>query len=122
MVPGRYATFEAARAIDLAIEASGEVSVYPSSFSGRLMAGGRRYEPGDFVVSHAGLPLRTIVLITALRSGRSTFAEVADRTPPNRDYLMDVSEAVADRLFPAGRAQSDVVVRVVFRPPTGGIR
>ena len=62
------------------------------------MANGRPYDPDRFTVSHARLPLGTIVMLTVEETERSTFAVVTDRTPPGSDYLCDVSAAVRREL------------------------
>jgi LysM repeat protein len=81
-----------------AVYATGAVAVYPETFAGRLTAAGRAYDPAGFTVSHRTLPLGTIVLVENPATGRSTFAEVADRGPLDERHLMDVSAAVAAQL------------------------
>lgn len=94
------------------VAARGAVTVYPATFAGRLMADGRPYDPERFVVSHASLPLGTVVLLTHAATGRRTFAEVADRGPLDPALLMDVSAAVA-RALGGGEAADVVTLRVV---------
>jgi len=94
-----------------AVTATGPVLVYPDTFSGRLTAGGVAYDPARFTVSHASLPLGTLVLLTDPATGRATFAEVNDRGPLDPRYLMDVSAAVQQQL--RLKAGASVEVRVV---------
>ena len=77
---------------------SGPVLRYPDAFAGRVTASGDVYDPERFTVSHATLPLGTLVHLTSPASRRTTFAEVTDRGPLDPDYLLDVSAAVAEVL------------------------
>jgi LysM repeat protein len=90
---------------------------YPERFAGRLMASGRPYDPEDFVLAHATIELGTVVLVTHPASGRSVFAEVADRMPERPGMVAEVSHAVARAL---GRAEGAVILRVIDRPLGGG--
>jgi murein DD-endopeptidase MepM/ murein hydrolase activator NlpD len=90
---------------------------YPERFAGRLMASGRPYDPEAFVLAHATIDLGTVVLVTHPASGRSVFAEVADRMPERPGMVAEVSHAIARAL---GRADGAVVLRVIDRPPGDG--
>lgn len=79
-------------------ELSGEIRLYPEQFAGRLMANGKPYEPNRFTISHPSIPIGTVVLLKSDVAGTSTFAEVTDRPPPQADYAMDMSRAVAKAL------------------------
>lgn len=88
------------------VHARGPVLVYPDTFTGRLTASGRPYEPERFYVSHPELPFGTVLLLENPATGRSAFAEVVDRGPLDEDVLMDVSAAVARQLgLEAGSVQ-----------------
>lgn len=78
--------------------AKGTAVPYPETFAGRVMAGGKPYDPARFTVSHPTLPLGTLLLLRYPETDRSTFAEVADRAPLNAPYLLDISGAVARQL------------------------
>ncbi len=93
--------------------ATGNVRPYPSSFAGRLMAGGKEYDPDRYYVSHSDLPFGSIVLLSNLQDGSLAFAEVADRLPSTAEYAMDVSVAVALALDVGGKSNPDIEVRVV---------
>jgi len=91
----------------------GAMIVYPSTFAGRITASGIVYDPDHFSVSHASLPLGTVVLLTNPATHRSTFAEVNDRGPLDPAYLMDVSAATAHVLGLNDRPRAEILVRVV---------
>jgi LysM repeat protein len=115
-IPGRRAPSPAPPGTLPDTLATGPVVKYPSTFEGRLMAGGRRYDPSTHVVSHPDLPIGTVVLLTHTATGRHAFAVVADRGPLDEAFLLDVSAAVARRLgLPADADESEapVVLRVV---------
>ncbi len=99
IVPASRAAVAAAATLPSA--GRGVVRQYPSRFAGRLMAGGREYEPEAYTISHADLPIGSLVLLTT-DEGHEVFAEVADRLPSSADYLVDVSKAVAEALGLSG--------------------
>ena len=86
------------QAVPPAADARGTVAIFPDAYIGRLTASGMPYDPGEFIVSHARLPLGTIVLLTNPSNGRRTFARVADRKPAGSSYMIDASAAVARAL------------------------
>ncbi|MFT5144803.1 MAG: LysM repeat protein [Rhodothermales bacterium] len=92
------------------IIAEGPASVYPDRFVGRLMASGRAYDDTKFTLSHPALPFGTVVLIESVETGRSTFAEVADRMPVTSDFVVELSRATAQAI---GLAGSAVRVRII---------
>ncbi len=95
------------------IRMRGQLLVYPETFAGRLTAGGANYDPDRFTVSHADLPLGSIVILTNPTTHRSTFAEVNDRGPLDPAYVMDASTAVARVLGITDRPDTEIEVRVV---------
>lgn len=94
-------------------DAEGLVTEYPERFAGRLMASGRPYDPSAFTVAHPSLDLGTVLLVTEPKTGRSVFAEVADRMPVREGIVAEVSQAVAVAL---GRPETAVIVRIIDRP------
>jgi LysM repeat protein len=90
--------------------AQGAASVYPDRFVGRLMASGAEYDATRFLMAHPTLPFGTIVLIENPENGNSTFAEVADRMPISSQYVVEVSEAVADAL---GLEDGPIDIRII---------
>jgi LysM repeat protein len=88
----------------------GPASVYPDRFVGRLMASGRAYDDTKFTLSHPALPFGTVVMIESAETGRSTFAEVADRMPVTSDFVVELSRATAEAI---GLAGSAVRIRII---------
>lgn len=95
-------------------DSTGGVAVYPTPFAGRLTASGTPYDPDDFVVSHPSLPYGSVVLLSATNANRHVFARVIDRGPPDEEVLLDVSDAVADRLGLEPDANPTVTLRTVW--------
>jgi LysM repeat protein len=110
-LPGREAPQPQPRGTRRPVHERGPVARYPASYEGRLMAGGARYDPERYVVSHPSLPIGTVVLLTNPENGRQTFARVADRGPLDETFVMDGSAAVHERLG-LGEARSDQPVTV----------
>lgn len=113
-IPGREAPQPQPKGTRRPISERGPVARYPASYEGRLMAGGARYDPDQYVVSHPSLPIGTVVLLTNPETGRRTFARVADRGPLDEAFIMDISAAVHERLGLGGaESEQSVAVRVM---------
>lgn len=112
-IPGREAPEPQPEGTRRPVREAGAVARYPASYEGRLMAGGARYDPARYVVSHPSLPIGTVVLLTNPATGRQTFAEVADRGPLDEQYVMDTSAAVWERLGLAEGSSQSIEVRVM---------
>ena len=112
-IPGREAPAPQPRGTRRPVRETGPVTRYPASYEGRLMAGGARYDPERFVVSHSTLPIGTVVLLTNPANAHQTFAVVADRGPLDEQYVMDVSAAVHERLGLAEASFQAIDVRVM---------
>lgn len=96
-------------------DSTGRIAIYPPAFGGRLTASGTEYDPDDFVVSHPSLPFNSVVLLSATSPESHTFARVIDRGPIEEGVLLDVSEAVAQKLSLDTDEVSRVELRVVWR-------
>jgi len=112
-IPGREAPAPQPRGTRRPVRERGPVARYPSSYEGRLMAGGTRYDPERFTVSHPSLPLGTVVLLTNPATSRQTFAQVADRGPLDDALMMDVSTAVHRRLGLEKESTQPIAMRVM---------
>lgn len=112
-LPGRTAPEPAPRGTLPEPEARGPVAVFPETYEGRLTASGTRYDADELVVSHPDLPFGSVVLLTHPETERSTFAHVIDRGPVDDALLVDVSEAVAERLGLDPESEQPVDLRVV---------
>ena len=74
----------------------GMASWYGPGFHGKKTANGEVYNMGDHTAAHTTLPLPSIVKVTYLKTGRSTYARVNDRGPFAHSRIIDLSKAVAD--------------------------
>jgi rare lipoprotein A len=74
---------------------------------GRLTASGERFDRAGLTAAHLTLPLDTRVRVLNLGNGREVWVRINDRGPFSRKYIIDLSEAAADRLGMrrAGRAR-----------------
>lgn len=113
-LPGRDAP-SVPRAGMAAPDTTGSLSVYPSTYEGRLMSSGTAYDPEAFVGAHPSLPYGSLVLLTNPTTGHHTFVRVADRGPLDPADLMDVSPAVARQIdLPSSPGNQSVELRVVW--------
>ena len=95
-------------------QAEGMASWYGSEFAGQKTANGAIFNPQGYTAAHKTLPLPSVVKITNLDNGRSTYARVNDRGPFTKNRVMDVSEAVATEL--QMKAQGTARVKVELMP------
>lgn len=91
-----------------------QVSMFPSSFAGRLTASGARYDPDVLVGSHPTLPFDSVVLLSkpidaSPQDGRHVFVRIVDRSVNGPE----ISEAAAEAL--ALDESGEVGLRVVWR-------
>ena len=98
-------------------DASGPASWYDEEVGGRPTASGARYDPDAITVAHRSLPLGSFVEVTALDSGRSIVATVADRGPFHGDRLVDLSRGAARQLGLDARPKTSVRVRTTAASP-----
>lgn len=76
----------------------GMASWYGPGFHGLKTANGERYNMGDHTAAHTTLPLPSIVKVTYLKTGLSTYARVNDRGPFAHGRIIDISKAVAEEI------------------------
>lgn len=93
------------------ITETGTAMAWPDLPEGRRMASGKAYDPEDWVVAHASLPLGMRLVLSDERGDRAAVVVVADRASDLESGSMLVSEA-------AGRVldiHGDDIRRVHFR-------
>ncbi len=95
--------------------ATGLASWYGSAFHGRQTANGEIYDMNALTAAHPTLPLPSYARVTNLENGRSLVVRVNDRGPFARNRIIDVSQAVADKLD--FRSQGTAKVRVDYVGP-----
>lgn len=110
-IPGRSAP-EASGAAPA--DTTGPVSLFPSTFAGRLTASGEPYDPDAFVASHPSLPYGSVILLSYEDTRSHAFARIVDRGPVDDNALLEVSDAVAQQLGLDPDSNSPVQLRVVW--------
>lgn len=92
----------------------GMASWYGPGFHGKKTANGEIYNQNDHTAAHTTLPLPSIVKVTYLKTGKSTYARVNDRGPFAHSRIIDLSQAVAEEI---GLVRDGVgKVRVQYMP------
>ena len=81
--------------LPIAAEETGYASYYAGKFQGRLTANGEIFDTNRFTAAHKTLPFNTIVRVTHIESGASTFARINDRGPFVEGRVIDLSRAAA---------------------------
>lgn len=81
-----------------AYQAEGMSSWYGAEFAGQKTANGAIFDPKAYTAAHKTLPLPSVIKVTNLDTGKSTYARVNDRGPFTKNRLVDVSEAVAEEI------------------------
>lgn len=96
--------------------ATGMASWYGTKFNHQLTSNGERYDMLKMTAANKTLPLPTYVRVTNLGNGRRVIVRVNDRGPFEKNRLIDLSYAAADKLgiLPTGTA----FVRVEALDPT----
>jgi rare lipoprotein A len=91
---------------------TGLASWYGVPYHGRRTASGEIFDRTKLTAAHPSLPLGTDVVVTNLETGRSVKVRVNDRFPGRPGYIVDVSQAAAQKLGfeRAGRAPVALVV------------
>lgn len=92
----------------------GMASWYGPGFHGGRTANGETFSTHDRTAAHTTLPLPSIVKVTYLKTGRSTYARINDRGPFAHGRIIDLNRAVAEDI---GMIRDGVgKVRVQYMP------
>jgi len=93
----------------------GLASWYGGFFHGRRAADGSRFDQNDLTAAHKSLPFGTMLLVTNLKTQKSTVVRVTDRGPYVQGRMLDLSRAAAHAigLLSMGVAK----VRITIFPP-----
>ena len=67
-------------------------------WQGRRTASGERFDRHGLTAAHMTLPLGSIVRVVNQHNGREVLVRINDRGPFAKNYIIDLSEAAADRL------------------------
>jgi rare lipoprotein A len=93
----------------------GGAAIYDAKrFTGRPMANGRPFQPGEAVAAHRHLPLGTVAEVTNLRTGATTRVVISDRGPFTPGRIIDLSPRSAREI--GIRDIGQVEIRPVSRP------
>lgn len=65
---------------------------------GRRTASGERFDRQALTAAHLTLPLGTRLRVVNLANGREVWVRINDRGPKSSRFIIDLSEAAADRL------------------------
>lgn len=74
----------------------GMASWYGPGFHGGKTANGERFSTHDRTAAHTTLPMPSIVRVTYLKTGKSTFVRINDRGPFAHNRIIDLSKAAAE--------------------------
>ena len=76
----------------------GIASWYGMKFNGYRTSNGERYNLLEMTAAHKTLPLPTYVRVTNLENGKHVIVKINDRGPFEKDRLIDLSYAAANKL------------------------
>ena len=76
----------------------GRAYVYAEKLSGRPTFSGEKYNPELITAAHATLPMKCIVQVTNLKTGKKILVKINDRMARSRYTVIDLSRAAAARL------------------------
>jgi rare lipoprotein A len=65
---------------------------------GRRTASGERFDRQALTAAHLTLPMGTRVRVVNLSNGREVWVRINDRGPKGGQFIIDLSEAAAERL------------------------
>jgi len=82
----------------LAGSEEGAASYYADSLHGNPTASGEPYDRDAMTAAHPTLPLGTMVKVTNLTNDQSVVVRINDRGPHNKERIIDVSWAAAEKL------------------------
>lgn len=83
---------------DTKVMERGTASWYAPRLHGRRTASGERYDRNALTAAHPTLPIPSYVLVRNLANGRRVVVRVNDRGPFSGGFVIDLSQAAAQRL------------------------
>ena len=92
----------------------GLASWYGPGFHGGKTANGESYDKHDFTAAHRTLPLPSIVKVTMLDNGKTTYVRINDRGPYAKGRIIDLSYAAAKEIGLAAKGVARV--RLEYMP------
>ena len=92
---------------------AGKASVYASTFQGKRMANGQRFDHGGQAAASKTLPLGTVAKVTNVENGRTAVVTVQDRGPYVDGRTVDLTKSTAEQI---GIGSREGVAPVVVAP------
>ncbi len=100
---------------------AGKASVYASTFQGKRMANGQRFDHGGQAAASKTLPLGTVAKVTNLENGRTAVVTVQDRGPYVDGRTVDLTKSTAEQIGIGSReGVAPVVVAPIAVPQADG--
>ncbi len=84
---------------------TGKASWYGRGFQGKRTATGERFDMNALTCAHRTLPLGSWLRVTNLMNHKSTLVRVNDRGPYEKNTIVDLSYAAAQKVGLLGKAQ-----------------
>ena len=95
----------------------GKATYYADSLAGNKTASGEVYEPRAFTAAHKKLPFGTILRVTRVDGGQTTYVTVNDRGPFGpADRVLDLSRGAAEELEMLRAGVVAIRVEVLEKP------
>ena len=95
---------------------TGYASYYASNLTKQRTATGEKVDPDLFTAAHWHLPLGSWAKVTNLANGRSVKVRINDRSAPNVERIIDLSQSAAKALGMIAAGIAEVVVEPTTRP------
>jgi len=100
---------------------AGKASVYASTFQGKRMANGQRFDHAGHAAASKTLPLGTVAKVTNLESGRTAVVTVQDRGPYVNGWTVDLTKSTAEQIGIGSRkGVAPVIVAPIAVPQPDG--
>jgi rare lipoprotein A len=95
---------------------TGYASYYASNLTSQRTAAGEKVDPDLMTAAHWHLPLGSWAKVTNLDNGRSIKVRINDRSAPNVERIIDLSQAAAKSLGMIAKGIAEVMVEPTTRP------
>jgi rare lipoprotein A len=95
---------------------TGYASYYASNLTRQKTATGEAVDPDLMTAAHWHLPLGSWAKVTNLDNGRSIKVRINDRSAPNVERIIDLSQAAAKALGMIAKGIAEVMVEPTTRP------
>ena len=100
---------------------AGKASVYASTFQGKRMANGQRFDHGGHAAASKTLPLGTVAKVTNIENGRTAVVTVQDRGPYVNGRTVDLTKSTAEQIGIGSReGVAPVIVAPIAVPQADG--